>query len=317
MVPGTKGCVASVEEARSEAECIGYPVMIKAAAGGGGRGIRIANNQAELDNQLPLAMAEAKAAFGNESLYLERFVGRARHVEVQILGDGETAVHLHERECSIQRNRQKIWEEAPAVMLSVATRAALCASAKALAERVGYRGAGTIEYLYDDESGDFFFIEMNTRIQVEHPVTEAITGIDIVEAQLRIASGEKLWLKQEEIVVSGHSLEARINAENPEKNFMPSPGVVTSYIAPASGRFDTMLYEGCKIVPYYDSLVGKLIVHSTDRSAAIVALGEALDCLKIGGISTTIPLHKRLVKDANVAAGAVHTGWLAQWIAPT
>jgi len=315
VVPGTRGRVADLGEARRAALEIGYPVMIKASAGGGGRGIRVAHNADELEKQLPLAMAEARAAFGDDGLYLERFIARARHVEVQILGDGESVIHLYERECSIQRNRQKIWEEAPAIMLPEATRTALCQSATALARRVGYRSAGTLEYLYDDASGEFFFIEMNTRIQVEHPVTEAVTGIDIVEAQLRIASGELLWLRQEEISLSGHALEVRINAENPTKNFMPSPGLVTGYTPPETQRFDTLLYEGCRIVPYYDSLIGKLIVHCDNRAAALIALRQSIETLRIEGIHTTIPLHRRLAQDPDVVAGTVHTGWLVEWMA--
>jgi len=248
---------------------------------------------------------------------MERYVQHARHVEVQVLGDGVDVVHLFERECSLQRKRQKVWEEAPAAMLPTAVRDALCASAVALAKRVGYRNAGTLEYLYDSRTQEFFFIEMNTRIQVEHPVTEAITGVDLVQAQLRIAGGERLWFRQNDIAQRGHAIEVRINAENPAKMFMPSPGQVMGYVAPEGEnvRFDTLLYEGYRIAPYYDSLVGKLIVHMPDRDAALAKLRTALAGLKVDGIHTTVPLHQALVDDPEVKAGNFHTAWLEAWMA--
>lgn len=315
VVPGSDGILPDAGAAAEVAAGIGYPVMVKAAAGGGGRGIRIARDADDLVKLVPQAQAEARAAFGDDSLYLERYVPKARHVEVQILGDGASVIHLHERECSLQRKRQKVWEEAPAVALPTAIRAALCASAVALAARVGYRGAGTVEYLYDDATEEFFFIEMNTRIQVEHPVSEAITGVDLVEAQLRIAGGEALWLRQDDIRPEGHSIEVRINAENPEKHFMPSPGTVSAVNFPDGLRFDTMLYPGCKVVPFYDSLVGKLIVWGADREAALAALEAGLEALQIEGIATTQGLHRQLLKVPDVRGGRVHSLWLEEWMA--
>lgn len=316
VVPGSEGRIGDLDKARRVAGMIGYPVMIKASAGGGGRGIRIVEDEAALDTLVPQAMAEARAAFGDDGLYLERYIRRARHIEVQILGDGIDVVHLFERECSLQRKRQKIWEEAPAAMLPLETRRALCASGAALARKVGYQGAGTLEYLYDEVIDEFFFIEMNTRIQVEHPVTEMITGVDLVQAQLRIAGGERLWFTQEQVIQSGHAIEVRINAENPARMFMPSPGLVTRYEAPEGNRirFDTMLYDGYRVVPYYDSLIGKLIVLGADRQDAIDRLAGALADLHIEGIHTTAPLHAALVKDLDVRNGCVDTSWLERWM---
>ncbi|UZE50912.1 acetyl-CoA carboxylase biotin carboxylase subunit [Rhodopseudomonas sp. P2A-2r] len=316
VVPGSNGRIGDLDDARRVARDIGYPVMIKASAGGGGRGIRVVEDEASLEKLVPQAMAEARAAFGDDGLYMERYIRRARHIEVQILGDGTDVVHLFERECSLQRKRQKIWEEAPATMLPLATRQALCESAAALARRVGYKGAGTLEYLYDDLTGEFFFIEMNTRIQVEHPVTEMITGIDLVQAQLRIAGGETLWLTQDDIRQTGHAIEVRINAENAARMFMPSPGLVTGYQAPEGEcvRFDTLLYEGYRVVPFYDSLIGKLIVSGADRAEAIERLKRALADLRIEGIHTTAPLHVMLADDPDVRAGNVSTSWLEDWM---
>ncbi|GGC80894.1 acetyl-CoA carboxylase biotin carboxylase subunit [Chelatococcus reniformis] len=315
-VPGSEGRVETPDEARRIARDIGYPVMIKASAGGGGRGIRVAATEAELDALIPQASSEAKAAFGDGGLYLERFIGRARHIEVQVLGDGDDVIHAYERECSLQRRRQKVWEEAPAACLAPAVREALCASAVRLARSVGYRGAGTLEYLYDPETGEFFFIEMNTRIQVEHPVTEMVTGIDLVRAMLEIAGGAKLAIAQSDVVLNGHAVEVRINAENPAKGFMPSPGVATALAVPegAGIRFDTMLYEGYAVPPFYDSLLGKLIVWGESRAAAIVRLAAALEELHVEGLVTTAPLHRALARDAAVLAGDVHTRWLEGWL---
>ena len=250
-VPGSNGRVDDLDTAHAIVEDIGYPVMIKAAAGGGGRGIRIAGDKGEFDRLLPQASGEAHAAFGDGGLYLEKLIETARHVEVQVLGDGQRVVHAFERECSLQRRRQKVWEEAPAPTLSEDRRQALCASAVALAESVGYRGAGTLEYLYDDASGEFYFIEMNTRIQVEHPITEMITGIDLVREMLRIAGGEPLRLRQEDIRRKGCAIECRINAEDPAKDFMPNLGVVESLMLPGGPgvRFDSLLYPGYAISP--------------------------------------------------------------------
>ncbi len=314
IVPGSDGRIETAEAAREAAETIGYPVMIKAAAGGGGRGIRIAEGADDLDRLVPQAQTEAKAAFGDGGLYLERLVTRARHIEVQILGDGERAIHLFERECSLQRRRQKVWEEAPAANLDEATRALVCDASVRLAEAVGYRGAGTLEYLYDEASGEVFFIEMNTRIQVEHPVTELITGIDLVQAMIRIAFGEPLALRQDEIARSGHAIEVRVNAEDPANGFMPFPGVVGAMTVPEGVRFDTMLYEGYAIPPFYDSLLGKLIVHAADRSAAIEAMKDAIAGLRLDGLKTTLPLHAALARDAQVVAGDVHTRFLEPWL---
>ncbi len=316
VVPGSEGRIGDLDDAREQARRIGYPVMIKASAGGGGRGIRVVEDEAALEKLVPQAMAEARAAFGDDGLYMERYVQRARHIEVQVLGDGTEVVHLFERECSLQRKRQKVWEEAPAAMLPARVRAALCDSAVALARRVKYRNAGTLEYLYDSSTREFFFIEMNTRIQVEHPVTEAVTGIDLVQAQLRIAGGERLWFGQENVKQTGHAIEVRINAENPAKMFMPSPGLVSAYAAPEGEhvRFDTLLYEGYRIAPFYDSLIGKLIAWGADRSEAIERLKAALAELQVEGIHTTVPLHRALAVDADVAQGEFHTAWLEAWM---
>jgi len=315
VVPGSDG-VVNPAEALAVAARIGFPIMIKAAAGGGGRGIRIAQTPDELATLFPQAGAEARAAFGDDSLYLERFVGRARHIEVQVLGDGHAAVHLFERECSLQRRRQKVWEEAPASALPPPVRSALCASAVRLAEACQYRGAGTLEYLYDDESGGFFFIEMNTRIQVEHPVTEMITGIDLVEEMIRIAAGERLRLTQHDIVCRGHAIEVRINAEDAARQFAPSPGTVSGLVVPGGFgvRFDSFLYAGYTVPPFYDSLLGKLIVWDATREGALACMRGALDELKVEGIATTIPMHTILSKDPAVVAGQVHTRWLEAWL---
>ncbi|WP_122519292.1 acetyl-CoA carboxylase biotin carboxylase subunit [Pannonibacter phragmitetus] len=315
-VPGSDGLIADIEAARAVTARTGFPVMIKAAAGGGGRGIRIAASMEEFERQFPLASAEAKAAFGDGGLYIEKVIERARHVEVQILGDGVDAIHLFERECSLQRRRQKVWEEAPSCSLPADIRDALCASAVALAKSVGYKGAGTVEYLYDEDAGAFYFIEVNTRIQVEHPVTEMITGVDLVQEMIRIAGGGKLSLRQEDIRLSGHAIECRINAEDPARNFVPGPGTISSLSVPEGEgiRFDTMLYEGYTVPPFYDSLLGKLIVHGTDRAACMTRLEQALKGLKIGGLATTVPLHLALCRDDSVKTGDVHTRFLEPWL---
>lgn len=316
-VPGSVGVVTDADTAVALAKGIGYPIMVKASAGGGGRGIRVAHDEAELRQQFATSTAEAQAAFGNGEVYLERFIRQARHIEVQILGDGQRVVHCFERECSLQRRRQKVWEEAPSAAISEATRAALCESALRLAHAVAYRGAGTLEYLYDDDTREFFFIEMNTRIQVEHPVTEMITGIDLVKEMLRIALGQPLRLQQEDIRLTGAAIEVRINAENAAKNFMPSPGLVSQLVVPGGPgvRFDTMLFPGCTVPAYYDSLLGKLIVHDTDRAGALARMRRALGELQVEGIHTTIPLHRALCEDAGVAQAAFHTGFLETWLA--
>ncbi len=315
-VSGSEGRVSGIDEARLQARQIGYPVMIKAAAGGGGRGIRVVRSEPELEQLFSQAATEAHAAFGDGGLYLERFVERARHIEVQILGDGHDAVHLYERECSLQRRRQKVWEEAPAACLDDATRERLCTSAVALARAAGYCGAGTLEYLYDEATGEFFFIEMNTRIQVEHPVSEMITGLDLVQEMLRIAAGDRLRFRQGDVRRRGHAIECRINAEDPANGFMPSPGRVTSLTIPEGEgiRFDTMLYPGYDVPPFYDSLLGKLIVWGETREAARKRLQGALSALHVGGIRTTISLHQALAVDPDVASYRVHTRWLEAWL---
>jgi acetyl-CoA carboxylase biotin carboxylase subunit len=315
-VPGSNGRVETIDAARDVVETVGFPVMIKAAAGGGGRGIRIAETMEDFERHFPQASAEALAAFGDGGLYVEKVITRARHVEVQILGDGTDAIHCFERECSLQRRRQKVWEEAPSVRLPEAVRQKLCASAVALARQVNYRGAGTVEYLYDDESGEFYFIEVNTRIQVEHPVTEMITGIDLVQEMIRIAGGAKLSIRQEDVKVRGHAIECRINAEDPARGFLPGPGTIESLKVPEGEgvRFDTMLYEGYTVPPFYDSLLGKLIVWGETREACIARLADALDNFTIRGLPTTIPLHQALAADPSVASGDVHTRFLEPWL---
>ncbi len=315
-VPGSSGVIEDPDDARACADAIGYPVMIKAAAGGGGRGIKIAENADDLATMVPQARAEAAAAFGDGGLYLEKLVRNARHIEVQVLGDGVDAVHFYERECSLQRRRQKVWEEAPSMALDDDTRQALCESALGLARSVGYRGAGTLEFLYDDPTGAFYFIEMNTRIQVEHPVTEMVTGFDLVAEMIRIASGEALAISQSDVSLSGHAIECRINAENPAMDFLPNPGAVTAYRAPVvpGVRFDTMLYEGYEIPPFYDSLLGKLIVSAETREAAMDRMAAALAELCVEGIHTTKPLHQQLVGDPDIRAGRFHTQFLEPWL---
>jgi acetyl-CoA carboxylase, biotin carboxylase subunit len=315
-VPGSDGRLSDVAAALDVADGIGFPVMIKAAAGGGGRGIRIVADRAEFERQFPQASQEAAAAFGDGGLYVEKVIEKARHVEVQILGDGRNFVHCYERECSLQRRRQKVWEEAPAFGLPEAVREKLCASAVALARSVGYSGAGTVEYLYDDETQEFYFIEVNTRIQVEHPVTEMITGVDLVQEMLRIAGGAALSVAQDDIAISGHAIECRINAEDPSKDFMPWPGTIERLKVPEADhvRFDTMLFEGYQVPPFYDSLLGKLIVHGPDRDTCIARLETALEGLEIDGIPTTIPLHLALAREEDVSAGKVHTRYLEGWL---
>src|SRR5712664_1917026 len=306
-VPGSRGRLESPEAAFALVKTTGFPVMIKAAAGGGGRGIRIARSAEEFHHLMPQAQAEALAAFGDGGLYVEKLIEGARHIEVQVLGDGHDVIHCFERECSLQRRRQKVWEEAPSPSLTPAIRAKLCSSATALAKAVHYRGAGTLEYLYDDRSHEFYFLEMNTRIQVEHLVREMI----------RIAGGERLRIRQDQVRIHGHSIEVRINAEDPAKGFMPNPGTVTALSVPGGNgvRFDSMLYAGYTVPPFYDSLLGKLIVHDEDRASAIRRLDRALGELNVEGLATTKPLHQALVRDPDVQAGRFHTAWLELWLA--
>ena len=317
-VPGSEGRVDQFHDALAALGGVGatFPVMVKAAAGGGGRGIRIARDRVELERLWPQARAEAQAAFGDGGLYVEKVVERARHVEVQVLGDGETVVHLLDRECSIQRRRQKVWEEAPASAVPEHVRQELRVSAARLAAAVGYRGAGTVEYLYDEDAERFYFLEMNTRVQVEHPVTEMVTGVDIVRATLEIARGRQLWLRQDEVRRRGHAIEVRINAEDPTRDFAPCPGNVSTLRVPGGHgvRFDTLLFPGCRVPPFYDSMLGKLIVWDEDRARALARLRSALRELEIEGICTTAPLHRALAADPEVAQGAVHTRWLERWL---
>lgn len=317
VVPGSKGLITSNDEAISVANEIGYPIMIKATAGGGGRGIRVANNEEELIKFSSQARAEAEAAFGDGGLYIEKSISNPRHIEVQILADGVNAVHCFERECSVQRRRQKVWEEAGADCLDDATCKKLCASAVELAKSVEYKGAGTLEYLYDDISNSFYFIEMNTRIQVEHTISEMITGIDLVQEMISIAGGNKLSYQQDDIIRDGHAIEVRINAEDPLMQFMPYPGKITKLEIPTGDgiRFDHFIYEGYQISPFYDSLIGKLIVHAPTRIAAINKMHLALQDLNIEGLKTTIPLHLALAQDDAIISGNIHTQWLEPWLA--
>ena len=316
-VPGSDGVISDLESARRIAAGIGFPIMIKASAGGGGRGIRVAENDAELLKLLPMAQAEARAAFGDHGVYLERFVRRAKHIEVQVLGDGTDVIHLFERECSLQRRRQKVIEEAPSPSLDAQARAALCDAAVRLAKSVGYRSAGTVEFLYDADARQFFFIEMNTRIQVEHPVTEMITGIDLAREMLRIGRGERLRLRQADVAMRGAAMEFRINAEDPDRNFAPAPGTITSLSLPGGPgvRVDSLLFDGYRVPPFYDSLLAKLIVWDEDRPAVLARGARALGEFKVEGVPSTVSLHLRMLADPQVRAGDYDTGYLERWFA--
>jgi acetyl-CoA carboxylase, biotin carboxylase subunit len=313
-VPGSEGAIANEAEALKIAKDMGYPVLVKAAAGGGGRGMKVARTPEEMDTAIKTARAEAKAAFGDDSLYLEKYLEKPRHIEVQVFGDGKgDAIHLGERDCSLQRRHQKILEEAPSPALNAAERQEIGAAVAAAMRKLKYRGAGTVEFLYED--GKFFFIEMNTRLQVEHPVTEMITGLDLVIEQLRIASGCPLALKQSDVAFSGHAIECRINAENP-RNFRPSPGTIT-YWHPPGGlgvRVDSGVYQGYRIPPYYDSLIGKLIVHGKNRNEALMRLRRCLSEFVIDGIETTIPLFADLVNEPDIANGLYDIHWLENFL---
>ena len=315
VVPGSRGALREdVEAARIAAE-IGYPVIVKAAAGGGGRGMKVALSESELSKALSTARSEARMAFGDDAVYVEKYLGHPRHIEIQVLGDGQgNAVHLGERDCSLQRRHQKILEESPSPALNDEERRRIGATvSKAIAD-LGYSGAGTVEFLY--ENGEFYFIEMNTRLQVEHPVTEAITGIDLVVEQLRIASGSPLSFRQEDVTFSGHAIECRINAEHPA-TFAPSPGKITYYHPPGGlgVRVDSAVYQGYSVPPHYDSLIGKLIVHGRDRVECLMRLRRALDEFVVDGIRTTIPLFQDLLTEPDIANGAYDIRWLENFLA--
>jgi acetyl-CoA carboxylase biotin carboxylase subunit len=315
VVPGSEGGVTSDAEATKIANGIGYPVLIKAAAGGGGRGMKVARSASELSTALSTARAEAKAAFGDDAVYLEKYLERPRHIEIQVLGDGNgSAIHLGERDCSLQRRHQKVWEEGPSPALNSGARDEIGETVAKAMRDIGYLGVGTVEFLYED--GKFFFIEMNTRIQVEHPVTEMITDIDLIFEQIRVAAGTNLALKQEDVKFHGHAIECRINAENPV-SFRPSPGKILHYHAPGGlgVRIDSAVYQGYSIPPYYDSLVGKLIVHGKTRTECLMRLKRALDEVVVDGIETTLPLFRALVRETDIIDGNYHIHWLEQFLA--
>jgi acetyl-CoA carboxylase, biotin carboxylase subunit len=307
VVPG--GEAVDISEARLRSQETGYPLLIKAVSGGGGRGMKRVDRTEDLESMVAMAMAEAQAAFGDSRVYVERYITRGRHVEVQVLGDGKRAIHLGTRDCSIQRRFQKLVEEAPAAGIPEVQHEALRQAAVRLTEHLHYRGAGTVEFLVDAERFDFYFLEMNARIQVEHPVTEAITGIDLIEQQLLIADGLPLGILQEDLTFNGHAIEVRINAEDWTKDFRPSPGKVTSARWPAGPniRVDTHIETGDEVPPYYDSLMGKIIVSGKDRPAAIARMASALDALIIEGVDTTAPMHRKIMADARFKNGAVDT----------
>ena len=315
LVPGSDGEVLSLDAAREVAETIGYPVLIKAAAGGGGRGMKVARAADELEEAWGTARAEARAAFGNDAVYIEKYLDRPRHIELQVLADAHGhVVHFGERDCSLQRRHQKVLEEAGSPAISAAQRDALGATVTAALSKLGYRNAGTLEFLYQD--GQFAFIEMNTRLQVEHPVTEMVCSVDLVREQIRIASGEPLGYTQRDIQFTGHAIECRINAEDPE-TFMPTPGQVTAFHAPGGlgVRVDSALYSGYKVPPFYDSMVAKLIVHAPTRPEAIARLRRALAEFAVVGIKTTLPLHQRIVEDPQFQSGDYTIHWLERFVA--
>jgi acetyl-CoA carboxylase biotin carboxylase subunit len=314
VVPGTDCAVEDPQEALAAAEAIGFPVLIKAAAGGGGRGMKVAADRTALPEALATAQAEAKAAFGDGSVYLERYLSGPRHIEVQVIADAFGAVvHLGERDCSLQRRHQKVLEEAPSPAINAETRDRIGRHVAEAIATFGYLGVGTVEFLYDN--GEFYFIEMNTRLQVEHPVTEAVTDIDLVREQIRIAAGLQLSFRQEEVVFEGHAIECRINAENP-RTFIPSPGLITDFHAPGGPgvRLDSAIYAGYNFPPDYDSLAGKLIVHGRDRAECIARMRRCLGEMVVGGIETTIPLLQDLLVQPDIVAGDYDIHWLEQWM---
>ena len=316
-VPGSDGGVPTLEDAKRIGDEIGYPVIIKATAGGGGRGMKVAKSADEMEQAFMTARAEGKAAFGNDEVYIEKYLTTPRHIEIQVFGDGKgEAVHLGERDCSLQRRHQKVFEEAPGPCITEEERARIgkiCADAVA---KINYIGAGTIEFLY--ENGEFYFIEMNTRLQVEHPVTEGIFGVDLVREQIRVASGLPLSFEQDDLEINGHAIEVRINAER-LPNFAPCPGKVTAYHAPGGlgVRMDSALYNGYSIPPYYDSLIGKLIVHGRDRAEALARLERALSELIVDGVETTVPLFNQLLAEDDIHSGDYNIHWLEKWLEKT
>lgn len=315
VVPGSDGGVTDDNEAARVANEIGFPVLIKAAAGGGGKGMRVARSAEELSSALSTARSEAKANFGSDAVYIEKYLGKPRHIEIQVLGDGKgNAIHLGERDCSLQRRHQKVLEESPSPALNVAARDKIGEIVAKAMREIQYLGVGTVEFLY--ENGEFYFIEMNTRIQVEHPVTEMITGIDLIFEQIRVAAGAELTLKQKDVNFFGHAIECRINAENPV-SFRPSPGKILHYHPPGGlgVRIDSAVYQGYTIPPYYDSLVGKLIVHGKTRTEALMRLKRALDEVVVDGIETTLPLFRALVRESDIINGDYHIHWLEQFLA--
>jgi acetyl-CoA carboxylase, biotin carboxylase subunit len=315
VVPGSDGAIEDDATAQRVAREVGYPLLVKAAAGGGGRGMKVARGPEYLDEALSTARREAMAAFGNDAVYLERYLDEPRHIEIQVIADAHgTVLHLGERDCSLQRRHQKVLEEAPSPALDAGAREKIGETVSRAIKKLGYLGVGTVEFLYD--KGKFFFIEMNTRLQVEHPVTEAVTGLDLVREQIRIAAGEKLGYGQKDIRFKGHAIECRINAENP-KTFMPSPGLITDFHTPGGlgVRIDSAAYSGYRIPPNYDSMIGKLIVYGETRQAAIARLKRALEEFVIGGVQTTIPLFQRLVEEADFKSGNYHIHWLERFLA--
>jgi acetyl-CoA carboxylase biotin carboxylase subunit len=315
LVPGSAGAIKSVAEAHELAAEIGYPVLIKAASGGGGRGMKVVQSEDQLESLMSQAASEARSAFGDDTVYMEKYLSDPRHIEFQVFGDGEGgAIHLGERDCSLQRRHQKVLEEAPSPVITPEERARMGEIVRKAMSDMGYRGAGTIEFLY--ENGEFYFIEMNTRLQVEHPVTEMISDMDLVREQIRVASGEGLTCRQDQVELHGHAIECRINAEDPE-TFAPSPGLVKNYVAPGGMhvRVDSGLYTGYKVPPYYDSMIGKLIVYGRDREECIRRLRRALEEYVVEGMKTTIPLHQKLVRDPEFLEGNYTIKWLEQWLA--
>jgi len=314
LVPGSPGPLESIAEAKALAAAIGYPVIIKAASGGGGRGMKVVPSEDQLESLMSQAASEARSAFGDDTVYMEKYLGDPRHIEFQVFGDGEgNAIHIGERDCSIQRRHQKVLEEAPSPVITPEHRERMGAIVRNAMAEMGYRGAGTIEFLFEND--EFYFIEMNTRLQVEHPVTEMISGMDLVREQIRVARGEGLSVTQADIKLHGHAIECRINAEDPQ-TFAPSPGLVKNFVAPGGMhvRVDSGLYAGYRVPPYYDSMIAKLIVYGTTRERCIMRLKRALEEFVVEGMKTTVPLHQRIVRDPEFLAGDYTIKWLERWL---